>query len=204
MVRRWNPNAIIFEHGLFIGDPRCPQDLLDELQRGGTIVVAFIPPAEYRFSSDVMANYDAWLAERGLKVLQPSKADRDQPICKSRQGWMLRTSVTELQRHSSMADSQLYQGVTSIAVGSAIPFDTWSNALLVGGEGVYIKAYDHDAHGSTSPIYGVFNDRQFRTEAIFLCSLPPDPYSEVSEYDTPRYIANLVEVLWRLKSQSMQ
>jgi hypothetical protein len=30
----------------------------------------------------------------------------------------------------SMDDFQLYDGVSNIAVDSAIPFDTWSNALL--------------------------------------------------------------------------
>jgi hypothetical protein len=70
VVSRWNPNAIIFEHGLFIGNPRCPQ------------------------------------------------------------AGMLHTSVTERRNHSSMDDFQLYDGVSNIAVDSAIPFDTWSNALL--------------------------------------------------------------------------
>lgn len=170
--------------------------------------VVFIPPADYwegrNRDGETKAKYDAWLASRGLAVLQPERREHEPPICKSRRGNMLCTSVSELQRLSRVSDPQLYRGINSVAVGSAGPFESAWNALLIGGEDVYVQAYGQTVHNRSYPPYGVLVDRHFRAEAIFLCSLPRESRGDVREYDTSKYIANLIEWLSQRKASLME
>jgi len=90
-----------------LSESPLPSNLLDELERGGTVVAIFIPPAEYRFSSEGRATNDAWLTERGLKCYNRRRVTGTSQSAWVIKGGMLHTSVTELQRYSSMDDFQL-------------------------------------------------------------------------------------------------
>lgn len=188
-VVEWQPHALVFESGLFIGLPRMPLDLLDEFEANGTVVLIAIPPHEYESQR---AEYDSFFDVRGIEV--PS-SDREEPRCRAdMNGGEVVFSSTQIQK-CSVADTAVLTDVSLVHLGSARPFRSLLPPLLVGQENIFVKAYHNpDIHGVTYPTLGVLNDKRHRTEAIFMAdiAIDHDPPS-----DNSVYLANLLEWLFQ-------
>ncbi len=195
-VRDWNPDAVVFEDGLFVGVPKMPPALLDELEARGTVAVIEVPPYEYHGRKD---KYDSFLRDREIEV---ETADgHEPPSCRSLSGRYLATPVDVLRKYLSVADDRLFEGVNSVVAASARPLRAWSKILLVGGDDVLVKAYgNRQIHGDPHPIYRVLVERNMRTEAVFLAHVlfdsPECP-------DNAKYIANLLEWMHRMRAESL-
>lgn len=194
-VRDWNPDALVFEDGLFVGDPKMPAALLDDLEAQGTVAVIEIPPYKYHGRKD---EYDSFLKDRAIEV---EIAEHEPPSCRSFSGHYLATPVDVLRKYSSLANDSLFEGVNSVVAASASPLRAWSKILLVGGDDVLVKAYgNRRIHGDPHPIYGVLVERNMRTEAVFLAHVlfdsPECP-------DNAKYITNLLEWMHRMRAESL-
>jgi hypothetical protein len=60
-VRDWNPDALVFEDGFFLGVPKMPPALFDELEVREAVAVIEVPPHEYHGRKD---EYDSFLRDR--------------------------------------------------------------------------------------------------------------------------------------------
>ena len=194
-VRDWNPDALVFEDGLFVGEPKMPTAVLDDLEAQGTVAVIEIPPYEYHERKD---EYDSFLKDRAIEV---ETAEHEPPSCRSLSSHYLATPVDVLRKYSSVANDSLFEGVNSVVAASASPLRAWSKILLVGGDDVLVKAYgNRRIHGDPHPIYGVLVERNMRTEAVFLAQVlfdsPECP-------DNAKYIANLLEWMHRTRAESL-
>jgi hypothetical protein len=197
-VREWKPQAIVFERGLFVGEPRLPIDLLDELEATGAVVILAIPPYEYM---NHRAQYDNFLGSRGITV---PTAPREEPKCQGDKiGGDIIFSFDQLA-HMSVAGTAILNGVHTVRLYSARPIVSESvlSILMLGQENVFVKAYHNDdIHGFTYPILGLLNDKEYRTEAIFLSDIAVDLRTPA---DNAIYLANLMEWLSRQRSQSLR
>ena len=183
----WKPDALVFEDGFFVGMPRIPPELLDELEAQGAVAIIEIPPSEYRNNR---VAYDAFLLRRGIEV--ETSQTSELPSCRSFYGSYLVSEVEVLRRMSVVTDDHVYEGVSSVAAASALPVSTWRGTLLVGGNRVHVKAYgNHRIHMEPHPTYGVLVDQQWRTEAVILARVLFEA-SECLE-NNATYFANLLE-----------
>lgn len=195
IIREWQPQALVFESGLFVGEPRIPLDLLYDLEANGAVAIIAIPPYEYE---DSISQYDSFFDSRSISI--PS-ANNEPPRCKGdiRGGDIVFSSI-QLERYSVVGNAIL-NNVSSIRLGSARPM-TGSQVLIVGQENVFVKAYNNrDIHGITYPVLGILNDKDYRTEAIFLADIASDFKMPC---DNHVYLANLLEWLSRLRIQSYE
>lgn len=196
-VRKRRPNTLVFEGGLFRGEPRIPFDLLDALEADGAVALIEIPPNEHHESKE---RYDPFLKSRGIEV-ETTPDGREPPGCRSHNDSVLVTQVDVLRKYTSV-DAKVYQGVGTVVAAAAIPLHAWnfSKILLLGGDDVFVKAYgNYQIHGNTHPIYGVLHDRNFKTEAIFLANVL---YDSSTCPDNATYFANLLEWLHHCRTSS--
>lgn len=193
-VRKWQPQALIFESGLFIGLPRIPLDLLDELEATGAVAIIAIPPEEYE---NHRSKYDNLLGSRGISV---PTAEHEEPRCQGNMcGGNIVFSSNQLGQYSVAGDAVL-DSVSFVRLGAARPMTGTLPTLIVGQENVFVKAYhNRNIHGVTYPVLGVLNDKNYRTEAIFLSDIALD-FNQPT--DNPVYLANLLEWLSHLRLQS--
>jgi hypothetical protein len=198
-VREWQPDALIFERSLFVGDPKIPFSLLQELEMKGSVVILEIDDYDRRKDK-----YLEFLESRGIAIEEAADSRSERPKCRAFFDRYLRTSVEELRKHSIYKDDHIYSGVTSIAAASALPVKSgFAHALIVGGKNVHIKAYgDERLHQQPFPVYGVLVENCFRTEALFFGGIIWDPPDDLEDFDNHIYLANLVEWLHR-KRKSM-
>jgi len=195
-IRAWQPEALVFEKGLFIDAPRIPATLLDELEGSGAIAIIAIPASEYKCHQ---LQYDSFLEDRGINVPQ---AEMEAPKCYGNPGrGIIRFSQEQLSRYS-IAGDQILKGVSSVVLGDARPIEGASSILLEGQDNVFVKAYHNEKiHGITYPTLAFLNDQDFRTEAVFLSNILFD-YKD--ENDNAIYISNLIEWLYAMRSSSLR
>lgn len=192
----WKPDALVFEDGVFIGVPKIAPELLDDIEKQGAVAIIEIPPYEYHRHRE---DYDAFLRPRGIEVETSETAEP--PSCKSFHQSYLISEVEVLRRLSFIKDDDIYEGVSSVVAASALPVKAWGGHLLVGGDHVHVKAYgNRRIHMDSHPLYGVFVDRDWRTEALFLAHVlfesPECP-------DNPIYFANLLEWMHSRRATSL-
>ena len=195
-VRNWQPQALIFERGLFVGDPRLPHALLDDLQDCGAVVLLAIPASEYEKRKP---EYDTFFLERGITV---PAAEHEEPRChaNSRFGGPITFSVDEL-RYCSCAPESVLEGVSSVIFDNARPIAGLYRILLIGQKNVFVKAYHNsEIHGVTYPFLGLLNDNNGRSEAIFLADIACDAHGAA---DNAVYLSNLMEWLHEVRRRSM-
>jgi hypothetical protein len=193
-VREWQPHVLIFERSLFVGDPKIPLPLLQELEMQGTVVILEVEDYHER-----KEKYREFLEARGITVEEATDPRKEQPTCRAFFDRYLRTSVEDLRGHTHFKDEQIYSGVESVAASHAYPvragFD--AHTLVVGGQNVHVKAYgDERLHEQPFPVYGVLVEHDFRTEAIFFGGVIWDPPDQAEEFDNHIYLANLAEWLY--------
>jgi hypothetical protein len=185
-VIEWKPDALVFENGFFVGLPRIPPELLNDLEGYGAVAIIEIPPSEYHSNREA---YDPFLRLRGIEV--ETSQTSEPPRCRSFSASYLVSEVEVLRRMSVVTDDHVYEGVSSVAAASAVPVSIWRGTLLVGGNNVHVKAYGNSRiHMAPHPTYGVLVDQQWRTEAVILAHV----LFESSEYPgNAIYFANLLQ-----------
>lgn len=198
-VREWQPQVLIFEDGLFAGDPRIPMALLEELEMKGSVVIL-----EVGGYSQERGRWDEFLQSRGIEIEKPVERHHEQPVCRAFYDRWLRTSVDELREHSQYKDKRIYSGVVSIAAAWAYPLRSCFNTLVTGGKNVHIKAYGNERlHMTPFPVYGCLVEHNFLTEAIFAGGIIWDPPDDSEDFDNHLYLANLVEWLHRRRTEML-
>lgn len=209
-VREWRPHVLVFEDDFFVGDPKIPEALLDELELAGSVAVIELSASKIWSAycnryADRTRQYEEFLASRGLQLQLADRPDVDEhPKCVSdiSDSTYVETSVDELRQYSCIKDEQLFVGVQRIGVSWAVPLKHPLNALITAGRGARVKAYNSECHRDVFPVYGALNDRKGRTEAIFTGMLMSDHTgSEEVSFDNHIYVANLIEVLHRRRSK---
>lgn len=199
LVSEWQPQALIFEDGLFVGESRIPMSLLQELEMKGSVVIIEVGG----YSGD-RERYDEFLQSRGIEIEKAIDTRHEQPVCRAFYDRYLRTSVDELRKHSRYKDERIYSGVGSIAAAWAYPLSSWSNALIVGGKNVHIKAYGNERiHQASFPVYGVLVEHDFLTEAIFVGGIIWDPPDDSEDFDNHIYLANLLEWMHQRRTETL-
>ena len=154
-----------------------------------------VPASEYKRQRE---KYDLFLRERGIRI--PS-AEREEPRCQnsSHLGALITFSTDELRPYSP---ESILKGVVSIKFDDARPMAGSDYILLIGQKNVFVKAYhNEELHGVTYPILGALNDKEGRSEAIFLCGIAYD-YREAS--DNAIYLANLIEWMQKMRFRSIR
>ena len=197
-VRDWQPQVIIFENGLFVGQPRMPLTLLEELENNGSVVILEV--SDYTENKD---KYEDFLKSRGVEVEKNSEPNGEQPACKAFFSRYLNTSVDELRQYSIYKDENIYRGVNLIAADWAYPVRSgfFAKDLVVGGEKVFVKAYrDERLHQQPYPVYGVLVEHNFLTEAIFFGGIIFDLPENSESFDNHIYLANLSEWLYQKRN----
>jgi hypothetical protein len=210
-VREWQPQALVFEAGLFRGEPRIPLELLDELESSGSVALIELNWHEIwniytnpNGWDDMRTRLEAFLSSRDLALLTADDLTREHPLCKSRHGRYLMIEAEELRTSSAIRDEELFLSVRRIAAPAAVPLRWASGNLAMGGPGTYIKAYNSRFHEELNPQFGVLYDKHGRTEAIFTGNLIWDGADEEGDFDNHIYLANLIEVLHHRRSQLNQ
>lgn len=199
LVREWQPDALIFEDGLFVGEPRIPMPLLRELEMKGAVVIL-----QEGCDREDQERWKEFYHSRGIEVERAINPRDEQPVCRAFHDRYLRTSVGELREHTKYKDENIYAGVSSIAAAWAYPLRAWHNALLIGGKNVHIKAYGNEKiHMDSFPVYGVLVEDNLRTEAVFFAGILWDPPDDSEDFDNHIYLANLVEWLHRRRGETL-
>jgi hypothetical protein len=211
-VRDWKPHALVFEAGLFRGEPRIPLELLDELESSGSVALIELDWHEiwnaytnWNGHDGTRARLEAFFSSRELALLTADGPHAgEHPICKSRHERYLTLEADELRASSAIRDEELFLGVRRIAASAAVPLQWASGNLAAGGRGTYVKAYKSSCHEELNPQFGVLYDKRGHTEAIFTGNLIWDGADEVGDFDNHIYLTNLIEVLHRRRSQINQ
>jgi hypothetical protein len=211
-VRAWKPHALVFESGLFRGEPRIPLELLNELESSGSIALIELDWHEIwnvytnqNGHDHTRAQLEAFLSSRDLALLTADGSHAgEHPICKSRHERYLTLEAEELRTSSTIRDEELFLNVRRIAASAAVPLRWASGNLAAGGCGTYVKAYNSSCHEELNPQFGVLYDTRGRTEAIFTGNIIWDGADEKGAFDNHIYLANLLEVLHRRRSQINQ